>query len=496
LPAALLTIVVAGVMAPLADPDLPMHLAVGRWIVEHRAVPFTEPFAWTRPDAPYFAYSWLVQSTMYLLMHAAGPIALRVLHGVLFAAAFWSVILAGRELGWSRDATCAVAATQLIVLTSISPLLRPQEVLFFLLPLGWMLTARLLGPERGGMRTTFLGLGLVAAVTANTHVFFPLLAAPVSLALTLTREAGQDSLRRRIRRAAPVAITVILGAACSPYALDWVQLFELNFRPNALFGQSSLIAEHQAGFSSRLGLGAALTVLPLICAGAWTKRERIVWGTMWAVGLIVFALRVKGLVVWWFLAFPLTGMSAEVLLGASSAYRIIPKLITFAVPAASAFGFASGVPPTIVPLTRAWRAEHVVPGITLSSPAALATDSLLARLVSYPRVRVLTVFDLGSYLTWRAPGFSASIDGRTIFPDSAALPDAALPSTAPERSLGPWRSADAAMVPLAYPVAAVLDTATGWERLAQTDSPSSPFGPVGLWLNTTGRDSTLTPARP
>src|SRR5919107_301212 len=86
LPAALLVILAAGAMAPLADPALPMHLAVGRWIVEHRAVPTTEPFAWTRPGAPYYAYSWLMQTAMYLLMHAVGPLALRLLHGALLAA--------------------------------------------------------------------------------------------------------------------------------------------------------------------------------------------------------------------------------------------------------------------------------------------------------------------------------------------------------------------------------------------------------------------------
>src|SRR5690349_12091106 len=36
-----------GAVRPLADPDLPMHLVVGEWIVKHRAVPFVEPFAWT-----------------------------------------------------------------------------------------------------------------------------------------------------------------------------------------------------------------------------------------------------------------------------------------------------------------------------------------------------------------------------------------------------------------------------------------------------------------
>ena len=34
---------------------------------------------------------------------------------------------------------------------------------------------------------------------------------------------------------------------------------------------------------------------------------------------------------------------------------------------------------------------------------------------------MFTEFNWGSELTWRLPGYSMSIDGRTIFPDSVAL---------------------------------------------------------------------------
>jgi hypothetical protein len=55
---------VAGVIAalpPLHEMDLAQHLATGEWIVRHGALPFTEPFAWTRAGQPYFAYSWLAE---------------------------------------------------------------------------------------------------------------------------------------------------------------------------------------------------------------------------------------------------------------------------------------------------------------------------------------------------------------------------------------------------------------------------------------------------
>lgn len=483
LSAGLLVILVAGALAPLADPDLPMHLAVGRWIVEHHAVPTVEPFAWTRPGAPYFAYSWLPQVAMYLLMHHAGPVGLRLLHGTLLAAAFLSVLVAGRALGWTRDTSCTVAAAHLVVLTSLSPLLRPQECLFVLVPLSWALVARAIDTGRFGYRAALVGLAVIMAIAANTHILFPLLAASLSLAITRQRDIDDDSVVHRLRSAIPPAAAMMLGTMCSPYVLDWTRVFELNFRANALFATSSMIAEHQPGFSSRMGLGIALSVLPLIASETWTKRERVVWGPLWVLGLIAFALKAKGLVAWWFLSFPLAGLCAAKVLSSSAAYRVIPTLLAFVIPTAAAFGFVFGVPPTIVPIHRAWRAETAFPGHGLSSPAALATDTLLRQLARRAHgTRVLTVFDLGSYLTWRAPGISASIDGRTIFPDSAALPDAPLAPTAGERPFGPWRSADVAVVPMSYPVAAVLDTAFDWERIGTSAAPASPFGPIGLWL--------------
>ncbi|HEY9516264.1 MAG TPA: hypothetical protein VIQ74_11345, partial [Gemmatimonadaceae bacterium] len=76
---------VLAALMPLADPDLPMHLAVGEWIAQHHAFPFVEPFAWTRVGAPYFAYSWLVEVSAYELLAALGPAGLHLLYGFIAA---------------------------------------------------------------------------------------------------------------------------------------------------------------------------------------------------------------------------------------------------------------------------------------------------------------------------------------------------------------------------------------------------------------------------
>ena len=38
--------------AVLNDPDTYLHIAAGRWILDHLALPFADPFSHTMPGAP------------------------------------------------------------------------------------------------------------------------------------------------------------------------------------------------------------------------------------------------------------------------------------------------------------------------------------------------------------------------------------------------------------------------------------------------------------
>ena len=76
----------AGFSLPFADPDLSIHLATGEWVAKHHAVPFVEPFAWTRPGAPFQAYSWAIELFYFELMKHFGPMGLNVLQGITYVA--------------------------------------------------------------------------------------------------------------------------------------------------------------------------------------------------------------------------------------------------------------------------------------------------------------------------------------------------------------------------------------------------------------------------
>src|SRR5579859_6119687 len=66
----------------LNDPDTYWHIAAGRWIWEHAAVPTTDPFSHTLPGAPWLAHEWLAELILagaYAALGWAGVVALTAL---------------------------------------------------------------------------------------------------------------------------------------------------------------------------------------------------------------------------------------------------------------------------------------------------------------------------------------------------------------------------------------------------------------------------------
>ena len=62
----------------LNDPDTYSHIAVGRWIIAHGAVPTTDPFSFSMQGAPWIAFEWLSE----------------VIYAAVFALAGWPSVVA------------------------------------------------------------------------------------------------------------------------------------------------------------------------------------------------------------------------------------------------------------------------------------------------------------------------------------------------------------------------------------------------------------------
>jgi hypothetical protein len=388
-----------------------------------------------------------------------------------------AMVALGRAAGWRPWVTLCMAALNVGMATTVVAALRPQLLLFTFVPLAWACVYRILAAPR--IRWYVVWLVLMSAAAANSHLFFVLTAVP--LALVLAAPPGE---RRRIWAA---CIAVLAGWFLSPYALHWPDVFRLNFGYNALLVQPSPIVEFRPGFRPGLWLPFALAVAIIPWAMpryGVTRRERVVYGALWVTGLVAFGYAARLLLCWWLMVLPGAAIAIQQL-GASGhvrAPRLWVKLATYAATLGALVAIA-------IPMSAAWRAEGGAMTRRLPSAASAPIEPLLVWLDCHVKPghggRVYTTFNYGSYLAWRLPAYSASIDGRTIFPDSVAKPDALVSGLLSRPAYRVWSSADLAIVPRYFGVAAVLDTARIWTLAATAAMPARSADSVGLWVNRT-----------
>lgn len=89
--------------------DLFWQLATGRWIVEHRALPLTDPFALASERAPWIDGEWLYETVLHGAHQVVGLRGLSVLRGLLAALIFTIAFLAARRNGDEPSALLASA---------------------------------------------------------------------------------------------------------------------------------------------------------------------------------------------------------------------------------------------------------------------------------------------------------------------------------------------------------------------------------------------------
>jgi len=465
---------VIGALPPLHEMDLAQHLATGDWIARHHAVPFTEPFAWTRPGQPYFAYSWFAQLLFYDVLRAFGPFGLHLLEAALVGSAVAAALATAHMLGWSRPAQYAFAALHLALLWGVAPTLRPQQFLFITLPLTWGLAARI--HARGPSPGRLAALCAVSALAANTHIFFPLTAIPIGYFLVVSRE------RRAVLLAGGA---VFIGWLISPYAFTWPQVFALNFGHNVLLDRPPSIAEFVPGFEyARARTGVVVAAAALLAApwltSAPTRRERVTHAVCWIAGLMLFAYAGRLVVAWWMLAFPLLGAALQ--RAAQSAgellRRPLARLSAAGIAAIIIVSSAAEISPIF------WYFEgdavHRMLPRAGEDPALWLPGWLLCNTKPDAHGRIFTEFNYGSELNWRLPKYSPSIDGRTIFPDSDAVEFSFQANGRRVRHATTWMHADLALFDRTLWLAPVLDQNKEWLLLAESRRTSR-GNAGGLW---------------
>jgi len=275
----------------------------------------------------------------------------------------------------------------------------------------------------------------------------------------------------------------------SPYALLWHRVFAYNFGSHVLMMYPSPVSELQPGFavSLRPPLGPLLLLVSCMLAVPWIVgqarlmgRERLFAAVYWMLGVIAFGYAVRLFLLWWVLAIVPFGWALRRLTGQTedapprAAFRIV--------------GLVACLVVISVELIRT-RDLREMEGSTHDRKLPTIGALPVERVVQWLRAntdarangRIMTSVSYGSYLTWRLPGYSASIDSRGLQPDSVAAAEAVVSAAAQGYPLGPWQSADLAILPVKFRAAAVLDTATGWRRMVTVQGEPVRSDSAALW---------------
>ena len=77
----------------ITDPDVWWHLKTGQYIAEHKSVPHTDPFSYTRAGQPWVAHEWLSELLLYELESTTGFGGLIVVFSAVLCAAFFLLYL-------------------------------------------------------------------------------------------------------------------------------------------------------------------------------------------------------------------------------------------------------------------------------------------------------------------------------------------------------------------------------------------------------------------
>jgi hypothetical protein len=435
----------------LQDSDLFWQIEVGRWILDHRAVPDADMFSFTKPGAPWMSSSWLAQVIVALAMKAgwAGPV---IMASLAIAAAF-ALFAAYLERFASALLTAALTLAAFI-LTHPHLLVRPHVLA---LPL---LVACFVGLIDAADRKAAPSwwLLVVLALWANLHGGFV-------LGLLLIGPVGLEALRQ----AAPVQRPVL--------ALRWLA-FALGAGVACCatpYGWNTLLAAGQI-----LSLGEVLTTV-----SEWTAADFGKFGPFEASLLALLGVSLgRGLTLPWprlLLVLGLIHMALAHVRSIESFALLVPLILakpwseqTLPRPRDPA------AKPDVVPA--AWAGVVALVAIIATTIAAapylryqFVRDQIpaqaLAAAQQHGATRILNAYQFGGYLISRqVPVF---IDGRAELYGEKMVMDmfraqAGRDAEALDRMIEDYR-VDATMLPPSAPAVRLLDQRAGWHRLHADD---------------------------
>jgi hypothetical protein len=203
-------------LAIVSDPDLGWHLRTGEWILQHRAVPRTDPFSASSAGKPWAAYSWLFDLLVLELYQRWRLIGIVAYSSGMVLAITVALHRLVRRLQPDFSTVLVLTLVASIGMArGYSP--RPWlfSMLFFIIEMDILMQAR-----RGGSHRELLCLPVLFALWSNLHVQFVTGLIVLGIALAdslLPRRRPEPSARDLPRWLTAIFIASVAAACVNPY---------------------------------------------------------------------------------------------------------------------------------------------------------------------------------------------------------------------------------------------------------------------------------------
>ncbi len=266
--------------ACVTDPDVWWHLRSAEWMVQHHAIPHSDPFTSFAQGKPWAAYSWLFELLILQLFQRFGLLGIVLYSTAMLAAITCALHRLVRRL--CPDFSVAVLLT-LAGCLSFGRLYTPRpwhfSILFFILELQVLYRVR-----RDGQVAVLAWLPLLFALWANLHIQF------VDGLLVLAMASVEAMMRPWTSRFTPprpavlllVSLAASVLATCvNPYGWHLYQAaYNLAAQPGVMNHISELQAIPFRGFPD---FGVLLLALGAAASFGWERRVPFFEGAIFAL---------------------------------------------------------------------------------------------------------------------------------------------------------------------------------------------------------------------
>ncbi|MFZ1217741.1 MAG: tetratricopeptide repeat protein, partial [Chthoniobacterales bacterium] len=375
--------------------DLWFHLAIGRWIIEHKSLPLVDPWSFTRNGQPWLQHEWLTDLLFATTAKVFGQNSLVYVKWILLVATF---LLLFRVVWRLSKEPLSGYLSVLLGAAVAAPFLdlRPHLVtnLFYVLLLCLLLPRK---------RPPFY-LPLLFLVWANLHggFFFGLMALLVLLSPTIIFGEKSDRIRAALIWLASALLSLLNPSGWKAFAYPLKYAFDRSsafkeldeWRPPFVD-----VGTHSPLYPYAIALFALATLFLLF--RRWRGKQDLNWA---ALGLILLTL-----------AMSLTSRRFIVLFALSQSLITGPALAVLLVP------IMQRIPKLITPILAAglglfWLYSY--PLVPYAFHYLTAEDDFPVETCSYIQVNhlsgnVFSYYNWGGYLHLRTNGqMKVFIDGR------------------------------------------------------------------------------------